>query len=74
MEGKFEMSKRHINRYLCIAGMIIFFVLIVHDFAENSEYKIGSLATHTGLFIAAVYFLYLNLKNERKMKDGDRKS
>ena len=68
------MSKRKVNRYLCIAGMIVFFALIVHDVVENSEYKIGNLATHISLFLAAAYFFYLNLKSERKMKDGDRKS
>lgn len=54
--------------------MIVFFVLIVHDILGSNEYKIGNLATHVGLFLAAAYFFYLNLKNERKMKDGDRKS
>lgn len=54
--------------------MVISFALIVHDVVENSEYKIGNLASHVGLFLFGAFLFYLNLKNERKMKDGDRKS
>lgn len=60
-----------------IAGavmMVISLALIVHDVVERSEYKIGNVATHVGLFLIGAEFFYLNVKNERKMKDGDRKS
>lgn len=66
------MSKQKLNRIGCGILMVISLGLIFHDVVEDSEYKFGNLATHVGLFLIAVLFLYLNIKNDQKMKKKSR--
>jgi len=72
--GDFLMSKYKKYMIWSAVMMVMSIVLTVHNVVESSEYKIGTLAEDACLFIIAVFFFSLNLKNERKMKDGDRKS
>ena len=68
------MSKYKKYMLLSAVMIVMSIILTVHHVLESNEYKIGTLTEDAGLFITAVFFFYLNLKNERKMKDGDRKS
>jgi len=72
--GDFLVSKYKKYMIWSAVIMVMSIVLTVHHVVESSEYKIGTLAEDAGLFIFAVFIFYLNLKNERKMKNGDRKS
>ena len=60
------MSKHKKNMIGIAVFMVISIVLIVHDVSENSEYIIGNILSHAGLFLFGGFLFYLNLKNERR--------
>ena len=68
------MSKHKKMMILCVFMIIGSLGLIGYDIVHKSEFIIGNILSHGSLFLVGVFLLYLNLKNERKMKDGDRKS
>jgi hypothetical protein len=66
------VTRQKLNRILCILGLILSSILVVHDVLSPKEFWVGNVLTHGGMFISAAFFMYLNLKNARKETIEDR--
>ncbi|MGA2150600.1 MAG: hypothetical protein ABSG48_00355 [Geobacteraceae bacterium] len=66
-EGEFLMSKYKKNMIWSVVLMVMTIVLTVHQ-AKSAVYRIEYLAEDAALFITAVFYFCINLKNERKIK------
>lgn len=65
------MNKKEINKFLSFALIVVSFILIIHDFSQDSGYKIGNVLGHTGLFLVGGYSLYRNWKSSANGNDKE---
>ncbi len=68
------MTKEKVNRIICVALMILSLILLAHNFAESSPYKIANVLSSVGLFSMGAFLFYLNMRNRRKNRSNVQKS